>query len=265
MRELLDHALSAARAAGAELLKIYAGGKMDVARKSDGSPVTDADLRADFVIKAILQATALPVLSEEAAIPFEQRCNWQRFWLVDPLDGTKDFIAHNDEFTVNIALVENGIPVIGVVSAPALKKTWYASIGAGAWQSDGGSISAISALAPWPAKPRMFVSRFHDVPESLEFARLNGVEDMVRAGASSKLARIAASDAEFYPRFAGTSEWDIAAGDAILTEAGGMLRTISGQVPKYNKPSLRNPFFVAWRPPLHWEDIKLPASRSRVE
>jgi 3'(2'), 5'-bisphosphate nucleotidase len=199
--------------------------------------------------KRSCRSTALPVLSEEAAIPFEQRCNWQRFWLVDPLDGTKDFIAHNDEFTVNIALVENGIPVIGVVSAPALNRTWYASIGAGAWQSDGGSISAISALAPWPVKPRMFVSRFHDVPESLEFARLNGVEDMVRAGASSKLARVAASDAEFYPRFAGTSEWDIAAGDAILTEAGGMLAHNFGPGAEIQQAQPAKPVLCGLAPP----------------
>lgn len=259
MIQLLDLALSAAEAAGAEILKVYASGKMGVTHKGDGSPVTDADLRADFAIKTILQASGLPVLSEEVSIPFEQRCNWQRFWLVDPLDGTKDFIARNGEFMVNIALVENGIPVVGVVAAPALNKTWYASSGAGAWQKHAGSISAINARAPWPAEPRMFTSRFHDAPASLEFARLNGVAHLVPAGASSKLARIAASDAEFYPRFVGTSEWDIAAGDAILREAGGMLRTITGDAPSYNKPSLRNPFFVAWRPPLRWENIKLPA------
>jgi 3'(2'), 5'-bisphosphate nucleotidase len=257
--QLLDNALHAAQAASVEILKVYASGKMDVAHKGDGSPVTNADLRAHATINKLLQASGLPVLSEEATVPFEQRSSWQRFWLVDPLDGTKDFIAHNDEFTVNIALIENGIPVIGVVAAPALNRTWYASSGAGAWQNHAGAKSQMNALAPWPAEPRMFTSRFHDVPASLEFGRLNGVIHCVPSGASSKLARIAASEAEFYPRFAGTSEWDIAAGDAILREAGGLLRTISGDIPKYNKPSLRNPFFVAWRPPMCWENIKLPA------
>lgn len=246
-----------------EILQVYASGTMDVAHKGDGSPVTNADLRAHAAINKLLQASGLPVLSEEATVPFEQRSGWQRFWLIDPLDGTKDFIARNDEFTVNIALIENGIPVIGVVAAPALNRTWYASSGAGAWHDHAGAKSQISALAPCPAEPRMFTSRFHDVPASIQFGRLNGVGRCVPAGASSKLVRIAASEAEYYPRFAGTSEWDIAAGDAILREAGGLLRTISGDVPNYNKPSLRNPFFVAWRPPLRWEHINLPVLGSR--
>jgi 3'(2'), 5'-bisphosphate nucleotidase len=259
MIELLNLALHAAETARTEILKVYANCEISVALKGDGSPVTEADLRAHTAIVKQLQSSGLPILSEEAVVPFEHRAGWERFWLVDPLDGTKDFIARNDEFTVNIALIENGVPVIGVVAAPALTTTWYASIDDGAWEENHGSKRAINALAPWPTEPRMFTSRFHDVPASLEFGRLNGVSHCVPAGASSKLARLAASEAEFYPRFAGTSEWDIAAGDAILRAAGGLLRTIEGNVPVYNKSSLRNPFFVAWRPPLRWQDINLPA------
>ena len=257
LMQLLDFALNAAQEAGKEILKVYASGNMNIAGKSDGSPVTDADLRAHDVINEVLKISGLPVLSEEAMVPFEQRCRWESFWLVDPLDGTKDFIAHNDEFTVNIALIKNGTPVLGVVAAPALSKVWYASSGAGAWQIHAGVKSQISASAPWPVEPRMFTSRFHDAPASLEFGRLNGVIHRVPAGAASKLTRIAASEAEFYPRFVGTSEWDTAAGDAILREAGGFLRSISGDLLKYNKPSLINPFFIAWRPPIRWENIKL--------
>jgi len=256
--QMLDYALQAAQAASEEILNMFGSGKMDVAHKGDGSPVTNADLRAHAVINKLLQASGFPVLSEEAAVSFEQRCNWQRFWLVDPLDGTKNFIARNDEFTVNIALIENGVPVIGVVAAPALNKTWYASRGGCAWQNHAGIKSHINAIAPWPVEPRMFTSCFHDVPASLEFGGMNGVVHFIPAGASSKLARLAASEAEFYPRFAGSSEWDIAAGDAILREAGGMLRTISGEVPSYNKQSLRNPYFIAWRPPFSWHQIRLP-------
>lgn len=257
--QLLDLALLACQEASREILEVYSSGATNIFDKSDGSPITDADLRAHATITSLLSASGLPVLSEEAVVPFEERCNWKSFWLVDPLDGTKDFIARNDEFTVNIALIEDGSPVLGVVAAPALNRTWYGSGGGGAWEICAGKKMQISALAPWPVESRMFTSYFHDVPASMEFRRLNGIVHTFSAGAASKLARIAASEAEFYPRFVGTSEWDTAAGDAILREAGGSMRTISGALPTYNKPSLRNPFFVAWRPPVRWEDIKMAA------
>jgi 3'(2'), 5'-bisphosphate nucleotidase len=257
---LLDLALHAGQEACKEVMAVYASGATNISNKSDGSPVTDADLRAHTLIYNFLSTSGLPVLSEEAVLPFEERCNWKSFWLVDPLDGTKDFISRNDEFTVNIALIEDGSPVLGVVAAPALNRTWYASGGGGAWEIRKGKKTEISALAPWPAESRMFTSYFHDVPATMEFRRLNGIVHTFSAGAASKLARIAASEAEFYPRFVGTSEWDTAAGDAILREAGGLMRTISGELPTYNTPSLRNPFFVAWRPPVYWEDIKLGLS-----
>ena len=256
--QLLDYALHAAQVASVEILQVYASGKMDIGHKDDGSPVTNADLRAHATINKLLQTSGFPVLSEEATVPFDQRSSWHSFWLVDPLDGTKDFIARNDEFTVNIAFIENGIPVIGVVAAPALNKTWFASSDAGAWKIHAGTRIQISALVPWPSEPLMFTSRFHDVPASAEFGRMNGAVHCAPAGAGTKLARIAASEAEFYPRFVGSSEWDTAAGDAILREAGGYIRSTSGELLKYNKPSLRNPHYVAWRPPIQWTDIKLP-------
>ena len=265
MTLLLDYGLDAARAAGVEILKIYAASNFDVTLKHDGTPLTNADLLANETINKILQPTGIPVLSEEATTPFEQRCEWRRFWLVDPLDGTKDFIARNDEFTVNIALIDAGVPIIGVVAAPALKKIWYATQGGGAWLIRAGEKKLqINAHAPWPAASRMFTSRFHDAPASQEFRHLNGIGSCIPAGAATKLARVAASEAEFYPRFAGTSEWDIAAGDAILREAGGMLRAISGELIQYNKPSMRNPFFVAWRPPMRWESIKLMVLKNKL-
>ncbi len=257
---LLGYAKRAARLAGEAIMPVYQEGGLAVENKSDGSPLTQADLLAHETICKVLEESGLPILSEESLVPFEQRCSWQRFWLVDPLDGTKNFIARNDEFTINIALIEHGHPVIGVVVAPALNQTWFASSGNGAWQTNNGVCVRLSALAPWPKESRMFTSCFHDVPESIEFGRLNNARHLIPSGASTKLARIAASEAEFYPRFAGTSEWDIAAGHAILDEAGGFLRTLAGDVPSYNKPSLRNPFFIAWRPPLAWGDIKLPSN-----
>jgi 3'(2'), 5'-bisphosphate nucleotidase len=258
--QLLGCALYAAKAAGEEILKIYAQRDINLAYKGDGSPVTNADLIANIVINKILQSSGLPVVSEEAFVPYEKRSDWQQFWLIDPLDGTKDFIARNDEFCVNIALIEEGYPVIGVIAAPALNKIWYAARGSGAWAISSGKKMQINALAPWPLSPRMFTSRFHDSEASREFSRMNGVQICIPTGASIKLARIAASEAEFYPRFAGTSEWDVAAGDAILREAGAELRAISGQLINYNTPKMRNPFFVAWRPPVKWEDIKFDSA-----
>ena len=260
LKRLLDYGLDAARAASAEILKIYATSNFDVAVKHDGTPVTNADLLANAAIQKILQVADVPILSEEATVPFDQRREWHQFWLVDPLDGTKDFIARTDEFTVNIAFIEGGVPVIGVVAAPALQKIWYATQGGGAWliSADEKELQ-INAHAAWPVESRMFTSRFHDAPDALEFRYLNGIGSCIPAGAATKLVRIAASEAEFYPRFAGTSEWDIAAGDVILREAGGMIRAISGERIQYNTPSMRNPFFVAWRPPMRWEGIKLSA------
>lgn len=254
--ELLEYALHAAKMAGEEILKIYAQCDINLAYKGDGSPVTNADLIANLVINKILQSSGLPVVSEEDFVPYEKRSNWQRFWLVDPLDGTKDFIARNNEFSVNIALIEAGSPVIGVIAAPALNTIWYAARGSGAWSISFGERIQISGLAPWPLSPRMFTSRFHDSKDSQEFSRMNGVQICIPTGASIKLARLAASEAEFYPRFAGTSEWDVAAGDAILREAGAELRAISGELINYNTPKMRNPFFIAWRPPVQWIDIK---------
>lgn len=234
------------------------GGAVDVTRKSDGSPLTNADMRAHEAICDELAASGIPVLSEEMPIEFHERAGWERFWLVDPLDGTKNFVAGRDDFTVNIALIEGGCAVIGVVAAPAQGRTWFASAGNGAWETRDGASNRICATAPWPEEARMFTSCFHDVPASIEFGRLNGVRHMIPSGASTKLARMAASEAEFYPRFAGTAEWDVAAGHAILAEAGGLLRTVHGDELRYNKQSLRNPFFLAWRPPLAWSDIELP-------
>ena len=261
---LLEIALAAARAATADILAVYRG-SFAVEHKQDGSPLTIADLRANQVIGEILARTEIPVISEETETPFARRATWTRFWLVDPLDGTKDFIARNDEFTVNLALVENGGPTLGVIAAPALDTVWFAARGDGAWEMKAGAQRKIDARAPWPAAPRMAVSRFHDTPASEEFARLNGIGSGVKAGSALKFARLAASEVEFYPRFAGSCEWDIAAGHALILEAGGFLRTQSGGAPAYNQPSLRNPHFVAWRPPLRWEQIQLPTKVSPLE
>ena len=253
---LLDEALKAAKDASKAILQVY---KCDASfiEKSDGSPLTAADLKSHISIVNALERSGLPVVSEENLVPYEERVNWDRFWLIDPLDGTKDFLALNDEFTVNIALIENGIPIIGVVAAPALNTVWYAANGCGAWKLQGDLLEGINALGQWPDETRMFVSRFHTDSESLKFSELNQIAHVIKVGSAIKLARLAASEAEFYPRYVGSSEWDIAAGHAILKEAGGLLLDIHAGEVVYNKPNLRNPFFIAWRPPIDWVQICL--------
>ena len=260
MTPKLELALNAAFASGIKIMEIYSSKIYDINHKSDGSPITQADLISNKIIVSYLEKTGIPILSEEAVVDYSVRKYWKSFWIIDPLDGTKDFIKRNDEFTVNIALIENGRPTLGVVHAPGLDKTWYAASGYGAWALRKGKKSKITALKNWPRNTRMFLSCFHDVPSSGDFKVLNGVTNCIRAGAASKLARLAESDAEFYPRFAGTSEWDIASGVAILEEAGGKVLSINGEELIFNKPLLRNPFFIAWRPPLTWAEIKIPVN-----
>lgn len=257
MIRLLEIALQAAAAGAEEILHVYRRA-FDVVQKSDGSPVTAADIRANAAILAVLQGTNLPVLSEETAVQFEDRADWTRFWLVDPLDGTKSFIARNDEFTVNVALVEDGIPTLGVIAAPALGRVWHASAGHGAYEVMRGTNRPITALGPWPIARRMAVTRFHDSPASAEFAQLNGVSECIRTGSAIKFVMLAAGEVDFYPRFAGSSEWDNGAGEAILREAGASLLTVDGEPPRYNQSRLRHSHFIAWRPPLRWEQISLP-------
>lgn len=261
MTDTLQLALRAAAAADRVLLRHYQA-PLTVTLKADGSPVTAADIEAGNVITEVLAESGWPVLSEEAVPPAAQRAEWGTFWLVDPLDGTQDYVVRNDEFTVNLALIEAGQPTVGVISAPALDVTWFAAAGAGAWVRDRAGQQRLDARAPWPDAPRMAVSRFHDTPATAEFGRLNGVNIAMPAGSALKFAHVAAGQVEYYPRFNGSSEWDIAAGDVLLREAGAFLRTVFGAPPRYNQPSLRNPHFIAWRPPMTWDQICLPAPQS---
>jgi len=264
MFKLLNLAKEAAKAASLKILAIYQQENIDFLNKGDSSPVTQADLIAHKIIKDHLKDSKIPILSEEENVSYSERKNWKRFWLVDPLDGTKDFLARNNEFTVNIALIEDGKAILGVVMAPALNQIWYASDGLGAWTEYKGVTNAISANHNFQSGTRMLTSNFHDSDYSSDFAALNNITHTIAVGSSLKLIRIAESLAEIYPRFVGTSEWDIAASEAILRLAGGQLKAINGATIKYNSESLRNPFFIAWRPPLKWEHIKLPSNICQI-
>ena len=239
-----------ARAAGAAILAIYRD-EFTVEHKEDASPLTAADLAAQRVIAAGLARLApeLPLLSEEArAAPWEQRRTWSRYWLVDPLDGTREFVKRNGEFTVNIALVEGHRPVLGVVLAPVTGELYAAADGQGAWlqQHAGGQWQRIGARAL--AAPAVVAgSRSHgsDAQGFLD-ALLGSPYQPFPMGSSLKFCLIARAVADLYLRLGPTSEWDTAAAQCVLEQAGGAVLDLSGEPLRYNtEPSLLNPEFLA--------------------
>ena len=246
--ELLEQLLPVARAAGQAILDIYAT-DFKVRGKSDASPVTEADERAEAVILPELAklTPTIPVVSEEEAsagrIPAVANC----FWLVDPLDGTKEFINRNGEFTVNIALIENGRPVLGVVLAPAIDRLFGGAEGVGAFVEENRQRRTIVCRAVPAAGLTVVASRSHGDADALDkFLTGKKVASQTSAGSSLKLCLVAAGEADVYPRLGRTMEWDIAAGDAVLRAAGGMVKTLTGVPLTYGKLDFANPHFAAW-------------------
>jgi len=242
--------LQIARQAGADIMAVYAGADMGTTSKADNSPLTLADLASHRTIVAgLTQLTPdIPILSEEAAdIPYSVRREWNRFWLVDPLDGTKEFIKRNGEFTVNIALVENGKPIMGVVYAPVLDVCYYGVSGEGAFVQRGKSpaqvISARTAVAD--EKIKVVASRSHSDARTQALLDKLGDHECISMGSSLKLCLVAEGAAHFYPRLGPTMEWDTAAAHAVVNAAGGVVQDSHGEPLVYNKPDLHNPeFFV---------------------
>jgi 3'(2'), 5'-bisphosphate nucleotidase len=233
-------------AAGSATLQHY-GPNVAVQRKADESPVTAADHTSHAIIVEGLHNwdPTVPVISEEGRVaPWEERSRWERFWLVDPLDGTKEFIQQNGEFTVNIALIEQGEPVMGVVYAPALDLLYYAGKGLGSWKREnrGAPEQIFSRPAAMGTPLRVAESRSHPSKELEEFLRTIPVAERVPAGSSLKFCWVAEGRADIYPRLGPTMEWDVAAGDCIFRNSGaGRQRT---STLGYNQPDLRNPGFV---------------------
>jgi 3'(2'), 5'-bisphosphate nucleotidase len=247
---LLQQVAAIARDAAEAILIVY-GEDFEVERKQDHSPVTAADLAAQRVITAglALLDDKHPVISEEArAAPWSQRREWQRYWLVDPLDGTREFIKRNGEFTVNIALIENHQPVLGVVLAPVTGELYAASRGEGAWLQR-------NAAAAWQrigtrqlAKPPTVAgSRSHGGSGTALLQQLIGDDyDAIPLGSSLKFCVVARGDADVYLRRGATSEWDTAAAQSVLEEAGGAVLDLAGVPLRYNRgESLINPEFIA--------------------
>ncbi len=260
-------ALKAAIEASSAIMEVYHGG-FATDHKADGSPVTNADKQADAIIRKHLQTTGIPVISEESKVPpYATRKQWATLWMVDPLDGTKEFIKHNGEFTVNIALVENGTPIMGVITAPVTGKGWVGIPGKGLYSIDNiyetslaadpeqfpGQLQIINSAGsrvPGGNTLRMAVSRSHpdQHTEDLISHLTNTGTNVTRVprGSSLKLCEIAMGRADVYPRFGPTMEWDIAAGQAILQAAGGHVVDMqTGKPLVYNKPDMLNPYFVA--------------------
>jgi 3'(2'), 5'-bisphosphate nucleotidase len=232
--------------AGCAIMGHY-GASIAVEEKGDRSPVTAADRAAHARIVAALAEwdPAIPIVSEEGEIPGpEVRRSWRRFWLVDPLDGTKEFIQRNGEFTVNIALIEDGVPVLGVIYAPALDLMYYAGQGLGSWKrARGGAPVRITSRPPLPQHAlRVAESRSHPSPELEAFLATIPVAERVPAGSSLKFCWVAEGKADIYPRLGPTMEWDVAAGDCIFRNSGAQKPRVSRLV--YNQPELRNAGFV---------------------
>jgi 3'(2'), 5'-bisphosphate nucleotidase len=256
MKELLEIAKQAALEAGAEIMKIYTDPAQDfgVEKKSDNSPLTLADKAAHLCILRYLDETGIPILSEEGQhLPFEERKEWNRMWVVDPLDGTKEFIKKNGEFTVNIALIENGIPVLGVIYIPVTDILYYGIVGEEAWK-EAPSMGRTAEKLPLKQERgegtfRIVVSRSHMSPETEayvnEVRRQHPDVELISSGSSIKICLVAEGTADSYPRFAPTMEWDTAAGDAIARAAGRQVVNIQTSQPLlYNKEDLHNPWFL---------------------
>lgn len=234
-----------AREAGAAIMAHYGDASARRADKADASPLTAADLAADEIIWAGLARLnpGVPVVTEERATTHGDVAG--RFILVDPLDGTKEFLSGNGQFTVNIALIEDGRPVAGVVFAPALGRMFSGAAGSGAHETDAAGTRPIRVRAA-PAQRVAVASRSHRSPETDAFLDAQGITDCVSAGSSLKFCLVAAGEADVYPRFGPTMEWDTAAGQAVLEAAGGSVLTPDGAPFCYGKPGMRNGDFIAY-------------------
>ncbi|HSG01313.1 MAG TPA: 3'(2'),5'-bisphosphate nucleotidase CysQ [Vicinamibacterales bacterium] len=243
---VLTRLVGIARAAGDAIMPHYTPA-VSADRKEDGSPITAADRAAHRVLVDALAEwdPEIPIVSEEGRIPpYEERVSWRQFWLVDPLDGTKEFIKRNGEFTVNVALIEDGVPVLGVVHAPALGVTWAAGRGLGAWKHAPGADPTRLASSPKKTGEPLIVveSRSHPSAELEAFLQSIPVERRVQAGSALKFCLVAEGAADIYPRFGPTMEWDSAAGDCVFRASGRDGERTSPL--EYNTRDLKNPPFV---------------------
>ena len=257
--QLLNLSVSAALEAGSEIMEIYSSDSIEVEIKEDDSPLTKADLKSNEVILSYLAKSGLPVLSEEGKeIPYNERKKWDRLWIVDPIDGTKEFIKKNGEFTVNIALIENSKPILGVVYAPALNQLYFSTLANGAFKiEDVASWSSCEEMLhngkklpiSTPATYTIVASRSHLSLDTEKFINnlkeKHGSVEIISKGSSLKLCMVAEGAANCYPRFAPTMEWDTAAGQAICEHAGfKVIDWKTKEQMNYNRKELLNNWFL---------------------
>ncbi len=250
LKSLLQIAVQAAQEAGQQIMEVYNSADFSVEAKSDQSPITLADRKAHECIMGYLAKTPYPVLSEEGkAIDYQTRSQWEYFWMVDPLDGTKEFIKKNGEFTVNIALIHQGKSMLGVVYPPVLEKMYSAIQGQGAYLETEGAKQKLSVTAS-PKEDedyKIVASRSHLNDETKAFMEQYPRHEIVSMGSSLKFMLVAEGKAHVYPRLAPTMEWDTAAAQIVVEEAGGAVinHETKSQL-NYNKENLRNPYFVVY-------------------
>jgi 3'(2'), 5'-bisphosphate nucleotidase len=248
---LLEPVAALALKAGNEILAVYNSEEFSIQEKDDKSPLTAADLASHHaIVDGLTALTAdIPVLSEESAsLPFSERSSWQRYWLVDPLDGTREFIKRNGEFTVNIALIDAGVPVLSVVHVPVTGVSYLACKGQGAFKQEPGSERRPITVRKLTDGPLMVVgSRSHRGDSLISFLEKLGEHEMVGMGSSLKLCLVAEGAADIYPRLGLTSEWDTAAAQCVVEQAGGFVTDTEMKPLRYNtKDSLLNPFFLVF-------------------
>lgn len=250
--ELIPQLSDIAKAAGAAILEIYNNCEgVEIIKKADDSPLTAADKASNDVICKGLEKLPLayPIISEEnKAIPYEERKAYSYYWLVDPMDGTKEFINRNGEFTVNIALIHQGMPVLGVVYVPVLDELYWGVKGQGAFMEVEGEVTRLEApkFSLKDAGLKVVCSRSHLNEATQSFIEQLNAPDLVQKGSSLKFLSLAKGEAALYPRLAPTMEWDTAAAQIVLEEAGGQVLQHNSEVAvAYNKENLLNPYFIA--------------------
>ena len=259
MKELLEQAIIASLDGGKEILEVYSQ-DFSVEIKSDESPLTQADKNAHIAIEKVLLKTGIPILSEEGKdIPYSERKDWKQFWMVDPLDGTKEFVKRNGEFTVNVALIENGVSILGVIYVPVSKELYFAAQGIGSFKVDDvidfTSLDELISIGDKLPKKNdsgevvIVASRSHLSKETEDFINEQKLKfpkvDILSKGSSLKLCMVAEGRAKYYPRYAPTMEWDTAAGQAICEIAGFKVLQYRMEVSVvYNKEDLLNPWFL---------------------
>ena len=249
-QDLIEPVRNIARQAGRRILDIYESG-YTVEQKDDASPLTEADLAAhQTIVEGLAQLTPeWPILSEESSnIPFSERSGWSQYWLVDPLDGTREFISRNGEFTVNIALIQGHEAVLGVVHVPVQDTDYYGEIRMGAFVQRPGQAPQSIRVRPFTSGPvRVVGSRSHRGNSLDHYLAKLGAHELVSMGSSLKICLVAEGKADVYPRLGPTSEWDTAAAHAVVTSAGGQVVDVDGNPLRYNtKDAYLNPFFIVY-------------------